>query len=240
MNNHWLKPDGTPWGKPWCKLVSRRFRDHVRSPNNNPDGRIIRMPCHFHNGWDGEAHHPDYSRTWAVAWLCIPCHRRADHDSLQITETMIWDYSSLIIQRPGGQKSNPLLAAVSDVETIAGITNPSVVFSESDRNRIASRFRNHIRTARSNPRGRVIRMPCHFHPEYVAAQAFHFDWSRPWAVMWLCPRCIADIRHNGMPRDVKKMIWDYSSLIIQRPGAYKYGPAETRQKETASCEEVPF
>lgn len=239
MNNHWLKPDGTPWGKPWCKLVSRRFREHVRSPKNNPNGRIIRMPCHFHKGWDGEAHHPDYSRTWAVAWLCVPCHRRADHDTLRITETMIWDYSSLIIQRPGAQRVNPSLESAMAVITGAPASDWPVL-EESERARIESRFRNHVRSPRSNPRGRIIRMPCHFHPGYPEGKAFHFDWSRPWAVMWLCPRCIADIRNCGIPRNYKRMIWDYSSLVIQRLGAQKCGPVEVSSNRNASLEEVPF
>lgn len=240
MNDQWLKPDGTRWGKEERIRIARRFRDHIRSPNNNPDGRIIRMDCFLHEGFPGEGHHPDYSRPWAVAWLCVNDHRRADHGTLRITETMIWDYSSLIIQRPRGQKSNPLLSTMDAAPTFGVSGSDSALLCESEHNRISMRFRNHIRTPRSNPYGRVIRMPCYFHPEYAAGKAFHFDWSRPWAVMWLCPRCIADIRRDGLPRYSKRMIWDYSSLVIQRPGARKQSTEAGTEGETASGEVVPF
>lgn len=105
-HNRWQKEDGSPWFAAIDRRAHKRFQRHVRSVRN-PRGRIRREPC-FNGGpehtGEGEAHHVDYERPFVVLWCCVSCHRKVDHGSLKYKKTDLWDYSSLINQRPGAQK----------------------------------------------------------------------------------------------------------------------------------------
>ncbi len=84
--------------------VARRFRYHVRS-SYNPRGRIHREPCVFCGKRKAEAHHPDYEKAFLVVWACDSCHRKIEHKTLKIGKRHLHDYSSLIVQRPGGTRT---------------------------------------------------------------------------------------------------------------------------------------
>ena len=84
--------------------IARRFRHHVQTPKN-PKGRIHREPCVVCKNILTDAHHVDYTQTFKVVWLCFKCHRKVERGRLKITKKMIWDYSSLVITRPGGQRN---------------------------------------------------------------------------------------------------------------------------------------
>lgn len=112
MPSYWKKKDGSRWNSHERTRVARRFREHVRT-TKNPRGRIHREPCVL-GGEDhgtGEAHHVDYSKPWVVMWLCRPCHRRVERGEVKLDKRWIrrrlWDYSSLVIQRPRGQRHGP-------------------------------------------------------------------------------------------------------------------------------------
>jgi hypothetical protein len=55
-------------------------------------------------GLEAEGHHPDYTKPFRVLWVCTSHHRMVDHGSLKFTKLDLWDYSSLINQRPRAQK----------------------------------------------------------------------------------------------------------------------------------------
>jgi hypothetical protein len=105
MNDRWKKQDGKPWFDAEDRRAHKRFQRHIRT-TRNPKGRIRREPCFAdaEHTSEAEAHHPDYARPFLVLWVCPSCHRKVDHGSLKFRKTDLWDYSSLINQRPGGQK----------------------------------------------------------------------------------------------------------------------------------------
>lgn len=109
MNDRWTKKDGTRWTDDGRTRVQRRFRHHLRGPNN-PSGRIHREPCAFeglkhgrcwyaqraHGELIAEAHHLDYEQPFCVVWLCTHHHRQVERHVLKVWKRMIWDYTSLI------------------------------------------------------------------------------------------------------------------------------------------------
>lgn len=105
MNDKWSK-DGKRWHVRERDRIAERFRSHVRKPSN-PRGRIIRENCFACRlegiAKPGEAHHPDYTRPFLVAWVCYKHHRSADHGGLVIPRRELWDYSSLVapLLKPG-------------------------------------------------------------------------------------------------------------------------------------------
>jgi hypothetical protein len=105
MNDRWVKQDGQPWFKAAERRAHKRFQRHVRT-TAKPRARIRREPCFADPGHciEAEAHHPDYTRPFLVLWVCLSCHRKVDHGSLRFKKTDLWDYSSLINQRPRAQK----------------------------------------------------------------------------------------------------------------------------------------
>lgn len=104
MNNRWIKQDGKPWFDAEDRRAHKRFQRHVRT-TSNPRGRIHRETCFVKGcGLEAEAHHPDYTKPFLVLWVCTSHHRMVDHGSLKFTKLDLWDYSSLINQRPRAQK----------------------------------------------------------------------------------------------------------------------------------------
>ena len=102
----------TPQQRVLLDRVQRRFRHHIRT-NWNPKGRIRREICAFCENphLPTEAHHVDYTRPFLVVWVCTSCHRRLEHGSLRVRKRDLWDYSSLVQQKPALQKTNQALAA---------------------------------------------------------------------------------------------------------------------------------
>jgi hypothetical protein len=106
VNDRWFKKaDGQPWFDAEDRRAHKRFQRHVRT-TSNPRGRIRREPCFADpaHAIEAEAHHPDYTRPFLVLWVCLSCHRKVDHGSLKFKKTDLWDYTSLINQRPRAQK----------------------------------------------------------------------------------------------------------------------------------------
>jgi hypothetical protein len=108
-----------------------------------------------------------------------------------------------------------------------------------DEERVARRFRHHIRTPR-NPKGRIHREACQFCPNPRPAQAHHVDYSEPYKVVWCCDCCHRDIE-AGAIKVLKKHVWDYTSLIA-RPlkAAWRNGPRKPRRKLAVVEEPAPF
>jgi hypothetical protein len=104
-NKKWKTYDGKRYASVEKTRCQRRFRHHARTPHN-PDGRIRREPCFQHPYWsEGEAHHPDYSKPFAVIWCCPSCHRKLENGTLRFRpQRDVWDYSSLVEQHVGRHK----------------------------------------------------------------------------------------------------------------------------------------
>ena len=103
--------------RPEQDRIARRFRHHVRT-TWNPKGRIRREPCQFcgaeESTWGKarkagpiEAHHVDYAQPFLVVWVCFTCHRKVDRGELKILKRHLWDYTSLVQQRPHLQLTTP-------------------------------------------------------------------------------------------------------------------------------------
>lgn len=107
--------------------------------------------------------------------------------------------------------------------------------------RIGRLFRQHVRTS-YNPLGRIVRDPCWYcakeavagngpRLEYLPPGEFHHvDYSKPFLGAWLCHRHHRLIDHGAL-RLSKRALRDYSSLVIQRPGARR--EARTKRSEQA-------
>ena len=108
-NKKWMA-GGAHWRSAEDRRANRRFLRHVRSVSN-PKGRIHREAC-FRKDCDcpagqAEAHHPDYTRPFLVLWVCVSDHRRVEQGTLKYRKTDLWNYESLVNQRPGAQKPLP-------------------------------------------------------------------------------------------------------------------------------------
>lgn len=111
--------------------------------------------------------------------------------------------------------------------TVGWKTKDGRRWQQSERVRVARRFRGHVRTP-SNPRGRIHRESCHWHPD-VEAEFHHIDYANPWRGAWLGLTCGCHRRvEHGTLRIPAKAIWDYTSLIespgVGRPGGRRHGP----------------
>jgi hypothetical protein len=84
-------------------------------------------------------------------------------------------------------------------------------WSRRERDRVAERFRSHVRTP-SNPRGRIVRERCPWHPEKARVEAHHPDYARPFLVVWCCFACHRRIDHGSLVPTVRET-WDYTSLV---------------------------
>ena len=60
-------------------LARRKISDAIRL------GKLERMPCSICGYKNAQAHHPDYSKPFLIAWLCKICHRR-EHANIKERE----------------------------------------------------------------------------------------------------------------------------------------------------------
>lgn len=104
------------------------------------------------------------------------------------------------------------------------------------RERYERRFRGHVQTL-SNPKGRIVRLPCAFFVDcgsYVA-EAHHIKYEPDWTfiVVWTCASCHRKVEYGSL-RVGKRQICDYTSLVrnILRPGLYR----ENRREPDVSFE----
>jgi hypothetical protein len=105
-------------------------------------------------------------------------------------------------------------------------------WNKTERDRVSRRFRYHVRTT-SNPRGRIHREGCFWHPE-VEAEAHHIDYTKPFVVVWAGGSCGCHRRvDHGSLKVPKKAIFDYTSLVsvVARPGGQRHGPV----KDSKAC-----
>lgn len=109
-------------------------------------------------------------------------------------------------------------------------------YEDPDKVRAARRFRHHIQTP-SNPRGRVVRLPCVFCPLEEAlnrfSEAHHPNHKIWWVVVWACERCHRMIEHGSL-RVLKKHLFDYSSLLLIRPNGHR------ENRPSPQLEKAPF
>lgn len=88
------------------------------------------------------------------------------------------------------------------------------------RERYERRFRHHVLSL-SNPRGRIVRLPCTF-CAFPAAEAHHLRYEPDWVfiVVWACLSCHRRMEYGSL-KILQKHICDYSSLVrnICLPGA---------------------
>lgn len=90
--------------------------------------------------------------------------------------------------------------------------NLKVLPAELERRlRCRRRFRHHVRTPVSNPKGRIHREPCCRCGEREA-EAHHLDYENPFRVAWLCSSCHRKVDHGSLNLR-QKDIWDYSGLV---------------------------
>lgn len=101
------------------------------------------------------------------------------------------------------------------------------------RERFERRFRHHVQR-QSNPKGRIVRLPCTF-CGFPAAEAHHLKYEPDWAfiVVWACLSCHRKVEYGSL-RILQKHICDYSSLVARSalPGAR----AENRREPDTSFE----
>lgn len=97
--------------------------------------------------------------------------------------------------------------------------------------RYERRFRHYI-LCNSNPRGRIVRLPCTFCGD-MAAEAHHLKYEPDWAfiVVWTCVSCHRKIEHGSL-KVRRKHVYDYTSLVasVARPG----GRVENRREPDTS------
>lgn len=94
-------------------------------------------------------------------------------------------------------------------------------WSVRERDRIAERFRSHVRTP-SNPKGRIIRefcTECAKSGVQKKAEAHHPDYRKPFKVAWLCYGHHRSADHGGLEL-TERDFWDYTSLVrpLLKPG----------------------
>ena len=85
--------------------------------------------------------------------------------------------------------------------------------------RIERRFRHYI-LCNSNPKGRIVRLPCTFCGD-MAAEAHHpsYEPDQAFVVVWSCVSCHRKVEHGSL-KVQKKHICDYTSLValVAKPG----------------------
>ena len=79
--------------------------------------------------------------------------------------------------------------------------------------RAGRRFRHHVRTA-TNPKGRIHREACFWHPDRTG-EFHHLDYDLPFKGVWCCTFCHREIDH-GTRKVPKRAVCDYSSLVRSR------------------------
>ena len=101
--------------------------------------------------------------------------------------------------------------------------------------RCARRFRYHVNT-RSNPRGRIFRLPCVFCPldrgTQQPSEAHHVDYAKPFLVAWLCEVHHRMVDHGSLKLQAR-MLCDYSGLVVQRRAAQKPTVVEEPERMVA-------
>lgn len=123
-------------------------------------------------------------------------------------------------------------------------------WTDFNRRRVQRRFRHHVRT-KWNPTGRIHREACRWCPKNVSvsepetedearankqlSEAHHPDYDRPFVVVWVCYEHHRAIE-RGEIRFGKRDVWDYTSLVVTRQGAWKKPVIEEYEGE----EVVPF
>lgn len=97
------------------------------------------------------------------------------------------------------------------------------------RERYQRRFRHHI-LCNSNPKGRIVRLPCTFCGD-MATEAHHLRYEPDWAfiIVWTCVSCHRKVEHGSL-KVYKKHVCDYTALVVARPG----GRVENRREPDTS------
>jgi len=112
-------------------------------------------------------------------------------------------------------------------------TGPSAIdpVSRIIMDRYERRFRHHIQTP-SNPKGRIVRLPCAF-CAFPAAEAHHLKYEPDWAfiIVWACISCHRKLEYGSLKIGARQ-ICNYTSLVsnISRPN----GRAENRREPDLS------
>lgn len=92
-----------------------------------------------------------------------------------------------------------------------------------ERDRVARRFRHHVRT-KHNPRGRIRREPCCLCGGLARkTHAHHVDYTETFKVVWLCFTHHREVE-RGLHKIKGSMIWDYTSLVSIRPNLWVHTP----------------
>lgn len=124
-------------------------------------------------------------------------------------------------------------------------------WTPAQKRRIARAFRHHVQT-KSNPKGRIVRLPCVFWGGWRSAKsgkwaqpsmclgdfvdAHHVDYNRPFAVVWLCKTCHALV-HRRKLSVLPSMVCDYSSLVANVLSPRR---SSRRQDAVDGLEKPPF
>jgi hypothetical protein len=83
-----------------------------------------------------------------------------------------------------------------------------------ERDRVAERFRSHVRTP-SNPKGRIVRENCTLcakENKEKRGEAHHPDYNYPFKVAWLCFGHHRKVDHGALAL-TERDFWDYTSLV---------------------------
>jgi hypothetical protein len=106
------------------------------------------------------------------------------------------------------------------------LTSTGARWNRLDRIRAERLFRAHVDTPSNRRAGRscrIIRLPCHWHPEIVG-EAHHIDYTRPFVVAWVGGICGCHRRiDHGSLKIPRRAIYDYTSLIEGPWGIAKMG-----------------